>query len=155
MDHWKSRVFLVLELVDQAKDLIFLYTKRHSLWMSLAFSQTMILPFILNLWKTNVVVFRRNYPGAQSHDQPIEIKEVGLLAKTAPTHFGCEKKENGKADVDFPQRRYEAGKNTKFVENVGQMSFILFETFMNYYTITFLAMFNLMFGLLMSTLTFA
>jgi len=35
------------------------------------------------------------------------------------------------------------------------MSFILFETFMNYYTITFLAMFNLMFGLLMSTLTFA
>ena len=35
------------------------------------------------------------------------------------------------------------------------MCFILFETFMNYYTITFLAMFNLMFGLLMSTLTFA
>jgi len=35
------------------------------------------------------------------------------------------------------------------------MILILYETFNNYYTITFLAMFNLMFGLLMSTLTFA
>jgi len=57
-NHWKSRVFLMLELVDQAKDLIFLYSKRHSFWMSLAFSQTMILPFILNFWKTNIVQFR-------------------------------------------------------------------------------------------------
>jgi len=48
-NNWKSRVFLVLELVDQAKDLIFLYSKRHSFWMSLAFSLTMILPFILNV----------------------------------------------------------------------------------------------------------
>jgi len=113
MDHWKSRVFLVLELVDQAKDLIFLYTKRHSVWMSLAFSQTMILPFILNFLTTNVIVFRHNCPGYIVHDQPKEVKEVGLLTKTAQTHFGIEKKIEGKADLDFAQRRYEAGKNTK------------------------------------------
>ena len=35
------------------------------------------------------------------------------------------------------------------------MCLILTETFQNDYTINFLAMFNLMFGLLMSTLTFA
>jgi len=80
---------------------------------------------------------------------------VKLLSKTASTHFGCEKKEDGKTDVDFGQRRYEAGKNNKRVENVGQMILILFETFTNDDTITFMAMFNLMFGLLMSTLTFA
>jgi len=71
MDHWKSRVFLVLELVDQAKDLVFLYTKRHSLWMSLVFSQTMILPFIVNVWTTNVVQFRVNQPLVKKiHDMP-------------------------------------------------------------------------------------
>ena len=90
-----------------------------------------------------------------------------LLEKTARTQFGCEKKEeriddksddqadDAIADVDFAQRRYEGGKNTKWIENVGQMSLILTETFKIDYTITFLAMFNLMFGLLMSTLTFA
>ena len=57
-DHWKSRVFLVLELVDQVKDLVFLYSKRHSFWMSLAFSEAIILPFILNVWTTNFIQFR-------------------------------------------------------------------------------------------------
>jgi len=62
MDHWKSRVFLVLELVDQAKDLVFLYSKRHSFWMSLTFSLTMIVPFILNIHATNFVELRVNKP---------------------------------------------------------------------------------------------
>jgi len=163
MDHWKSRVFLVLELVDQAKDLVFLYTKRHSLWMSLVFSQTMILPFIVNVWATNVVQLRVNQPLEKEHDKPKEVKEVELLARTTRTHFGFEKKEeridaksdDAIADADFAQRRYEGGKNTKWIENLGQMMSILIESFLNADTITFLAMFNLMFGLLMSTLTFA
>jgi len=48
-NYWLSQFYLLLELVDQAKDLVFLYSKRHSFWMSLAFSLTMILPFILNV----------------------------------------------------------------------------------------------------------
>jgi len=92
---------------------------------------------------------------------------VELLAKTARTHFGCEKKEERIddksddqaddliADADFAQRRYESGKNTKWIENLGQMISILIESFLDADTITFLAMFNLMFGLFMSTLTFA
>jgi len=147
MDHWTSRFFLMLELVDQAKDLIFLYSKRHSFWMSLAFSQTMILPFILNFWKTNVVQFRKD-------GQPIKVAELKLLIKTFFTHFGCERRD-GETDVDYAQRRYLAGKNIKWIENILQMILILYETFTHDDTINFLAMFNVMFGLVMSTLTFA
>jgi len=123
-DHWKSRVFLVLELVDQAKDLVFLYSKRHSLWMSLVFSLTIIVPFIVNVHATNVVEFRENQPlkygePNNEHDKPKEVKEVELLSKTARTHLGIEKKEDGKSDADLAQRRYEGGKNTKWIENVG------------------------------------
>jgi len=87
---------------------------------------------------------------------------VELLTRTARTHFGFEKKEeriddksDDQADVDFPQRRYEAGKNTKWIENVCQMLLILYESFKKGDTINSMAMFNLMFGLLMSSLTFA
>ena len=37
MSKWKSYAFLMLELLDQVKDLIYLYGKPHNLWMSLAF----------------------------------------------------------------------------------------------------------------------
>jgi len=77
-----------------------------------------------------------------------------LLIKTFFTHFGCERRD-GKTDVDYAQRRYLAGKNIKWIENILQMILILYETFTHDDTINFLAMFNVMFGLVMSTLTFA
>jgi hypothetical protein len=57
-NHWLSRLFLMLELTDLGKDLIYLYGRRHTLLVSLLFSQTFIIPFVMNVWGTNTVEFR-------------------------------------------------------------------------------------------------
>lgn len=130
MSHWKSQVFLFLELVDQAKDVIYLYGQPHHPIIALLFSQTMILPFIINVWATNVVEYTYN-------GQPRKVRELPLIFGTFPTHFGCERKEDGQGDIDFPERRYRASKNTKLIENILQMALILIETFSKDDTITF------------------
>ena len=135
MSHWKSQVFLFLELVDQAKDVIYLYGQPHHPIIALLFSQTMILPFIINVWATNVVEYTRvDYKG---NVVPDKVGELDLIFRTFPTHFGCERKEDGQGDIDFPERRYRASKNTKLIENILQMALILIETFNKDDTITF------------------
>ena len=85
-----------------------------------------------------------------------EIKELDLLIATARTQIGLEQKIQGdKKDLDYPERRYRASKNVKNIENTLQMFLVLLETFHNDNTVTFNAMFNVTFGLLMCTLTFA
>ena len=62
MSHWKRKVFWFLELVDQVKDLVYLYGKDHKIWMSFFFSQTIIIPFLMNVTQTNVMQYRITNP---------------------------------------------------------------------------------------------
>ena len=83
MSHWKKQVFLFLEVVDQTKDFAYLYSQPHNLVLALAFSLTINVPFLVNLFDTNVIKYRHPF-----HGKPLEIDEVELLMKTFQAHFG-------------------------------------------------------------------
>lgn len=139
------------------KDFIYLYGKDHHPLIWILFCKTIIIPFIVNVWSANVIQYRRNKPRNPDDAMPQPIDEVKLLMKTLWIHLGFEMND-GEADgqhTDFPEQRYRATKNIKLIENILQMCLILFETFQDDDTVTFIAMFNFMFGLLTSTLTFS
>ena len=57
MAKWKETVISILEMVDIGKDLVYLFTQPNDFLIAICFAQTLILPFIYNVWTTNVVEF--------------------------------------------------------------------------------------------------
>lgn len=79
-----------------------------------------------------------------------------MLTKTLLTHLGIESSSSdGNKHKDFAYKRILAAKNINMIENIFQMMLILYESFSKDYTVSFLAMFNVGFGLIMCTITFA
>ena len=62
------------------------------------------MPFMFNVYSTNVINLR------DGDGKPKAFKEPDLFIKTLFTHFGFELKDDGKEDIDFPERRYRAAK---------------------------------------------
>ena len=87
MSHWKKRAFQILEVVDQMKDLVYLYGVEHTALLWFAFCQTIILPFMSNVHSTNVIQMR------DGDGKPIPFEDLHLLKKTLWIHFGFEWKE--------------------------------------------------------------
>ena len=56
--HWINKLFLGLELVDMGKDFVYLYSREHNVWFFIVFSQSIIVPFLYNLFNTNVIEYR-------------------------------------------------------------------------------------------------
>jgi len=93
----------MLELLDMGKDLLYLYGRPHELKISLAFTLTIIIPFLINVFQTNVLKYRQTGqekskwkgkndedPDPPSAGKPQEIKEMQLLHITLLTHLGFE-----------------------------------------------------------------
>ena len=116
-------VIHVLDVVDQVKDLIYLYGRDHSYLMSILFCQSMALPYVINVWACHKIMFRREIDG-----KPIVVMEKTLLLKTFMTHFGFEFKGDQLGDPDYPYRRMIAIINTKLLENTMQIGLMLHET---------------------------
>ena len=70
------------------------------LWF--AFSQTIVVPFMYNIWTTNVVNLRNNY------GLPKAFKELHLLVKTLFTHFGFELVKTDRTKFIFEFKIVEA-----------------------------------------------
>ena len=79
-----STTFLGLEFSDIVLDFSYLYTVPHNLGISLAFSQAMVIPFLMNIWATNVVEF------TDKDGKELTVDENELLVKTFFTHIGLE-----------------------------------------------------------------
>ena len=77
-------MFLLLEVTDLGKDLVYLFFQPHDYIMAFCFAQTIIVPFILNVWTTNIVKF------TDEKGDEVEIRETLLLKTTALTHIGLD-----------------------------------------------------------------
>ena len=101
MAKWKEVVFLLLEVTDLGKDLMYLFFQPDDYIMAFCFAQTIIVPFIYNVWTTNVVRF------TDKNGNEVEIRETALLTTTARTHVGLQQaSEDGKIDLDSAEKRY-------------------------------------------------
>ena len=107
MSRWKAFLFTTLEIIDLGKDIFYLVGQPHkSKVMAFFFAQTIIIPFILNVWTTNVIKF------TDENGNEKEIRELDLLIATARTQFHLGQETQGdQKDYDYPERRYRTSKN--------------------------------------------
>ena len=67
--------------------------------MSFLFSQTIIIPFLMNVTQTNVMQYRITNPYKYSlyeRNAPVAIEEPKLLVKSLSTHLGLETEDETK-----------------------------------------------------------
>ena len=84
---------------------------------------------------------------------PIKVDELKLWIDAFIVHMGINLENVD--DLDYPRNRSMVQRNIKLIENIPQMFLVLIETFDQKQTITAIQSFNVLFGLLMSIITFA
>lgn len=75
-----AKIFFVLEEVDFIKDLLFLYTVHHDLYVICILSLSLALPIVVNAFESNEIIFRDRFDG-----KPLIVHEKPLLLKTITT----------------------------------------------------------------------
>jgi len=81
------------------------------------------------------------------------VDELKVLTNAFIVHMGMNLENVD--DFDYPRNRFMVQRNIKLIENIPQMFLVLIETFDQKQTITAIQSFNVLFGLLMSIVTFA
>lgn len=55
ISRWVGIIFLFLHLIDFLKDPFYLFVIPHNFWITLGLSQSIIIPFVMNVWTTNTI----------------------------------------------------------------------------------------------------
>lgn len=157
-----SMMFLFLEIVDLVKDIIYFYTQDLSFVMIILFSQTLVIPFLFNIYSTKVVKLRYNggekyrdengYDKLREAGEPREVNQCELLCNALKVHVGFQITEY---ENDYPQNRFYVQKYIKLMENIPQILLVLWDTFQKKKTITAMQVFNPWFALLMTIICLA